>query len=652
MVLPSPEITRFGTVRNKNDLEDVIRAAQVATLNPHVDPKTYMDLKVDTGPTLVEFSPNLVCLEISGPGLPNLTFYDLPGVIAQTQDVANRHPVKLVKNLVRQYIQEENTLILLAAPMDSEIENATAAGIVNKAGAMARCIGVLTKPDRFPGNDRVEHWNSVLRGDVFKLGHGYFVTRQPSQTELKAGVTHAQARELEQQFFESPFWTSQFRGFEDRQGTSKLQRFLSDLLARLIVKCLPEIRARVIQKIAEADHKLGQLPDPPQNALQVVTATLSNFVNKLQQLLDGGFASNSLWKSWKSIKKDFRKAIENQRPSLLVCEDIGQVKFAKRTQKTNLAAKRNNDEIINIDSDDDSPTAIPETPTKKHKGRNGKVTPSTARTTPSTVRMTPMPLRTREMPDANRLRKRFSLNEIRSRLEDFSTSGLPDGIDLKAVDQMILASLVNWNIPTIQLLEKVEKELRSELELILNSVASKWTTTGLYCEMQRCFAAFTLKYLHDQRTRQIPQLLRLETRKPLTENVEAWKLHKSRELDVLTTARLNARVDAYLHEQDALMGKTANEEDYSKRIQADKELGKKVGEDPYEREIEAMAVIRAYYAVAASRFIDNVCQSVEVDLFDHFHEGLREELEEALGIHGPNCKSSQSFHVLCHVDHD
>jgi hypothetical protein len=521
--------------------------------------------------------------------------------------------------------------------MDSEIENATASVIVNKAGAWARCIGVLTKPDRLHDNDRIGHWNKVLRGDTFELGHGYFVTRQPSQTELQEGITHAEAREIERQFFESPLWTSRFPGFEERLGTLKLQQFLSDLLAQLIVKSLPEIRARVIQKIAEIDHKLGQLPDPPQNALQVVTTILSAFTNKLQQFLEGGFASNSLWKAWKSIKKDFRKAIEDQRPSLLVHQQdtyTGQSKFAKKTpQKVNLPAKRNNEGVINI-SDDETSTAVPETPTKKHKGRNGQVTPSTARTTP-------MPIRIPEMSDVNHLRKRFSLSEIRSQLEDFSASGIPGGIDPRAVDQMILATLVNWNIPTTQLLEKVEKELRSGLELTLTDAASKWTTTGLYREMQRHFDSIVRMHVDNQRTRQIPRLLHLETRKPLTENVEAMKLHKSRELDVFTTARFKARADVYLNEQDAVTGKTIGEEDRSKKIQADKELIKKLGSDPYEREVEVMAEIRAYYAVAASRFVDNVCQSVEVDLFDHFHEGLREELEEALGIHGPDCKSSQ-----------
>lgn len=120
------------------------------------------------------------------------------------QDATNRHPVKLVKNLVRQYIQEPNTLILLATPMDSEIENATASSLVGKAGALGRCVGVLTKPDRLPDYDRINHWNSVLSSDAFQLGYGYFVTKQPAQQDLENGISHSDARVAKKVFFASP----------------------------------------------------------------------------------------------------------------------------------------------------------------------------------------------------------------------------------------------------------------------------------------------------------------------------------------------------------------------------------------------------------------------------------------------------------------
>jgi len=88
-----------------------------------------------------EFSPNVVCLDISGPGLPNLSFYDLPGVINQTEDGTKPYLVKLVKNLVKDYIKSENALILLACSMEGDCANSSASRILRNLKAEHRCIG-------------------------------------------------------------------------------------------------------------------------------------------------------------------------------------------------------------------------------------------------------------------------------------------------------------------------------------------------------------------------------------------------------------------------------------------------------------------------------------------------------------------------------
>jgi GTPase SAR1 family protein len=72
------EVTSFVTVHDKKDLENVIRRAQLAVLNPSQNPLTFRK-KVSNTSTEVSFSPNIISLEISAPNLPNLSFYDLPG---------------------------------------------------------------------------------------------------------------------------------------------------------------------------------------------------------------------------------------------------------------------------------------------------------------------------------------------------------------------------------------------------------------------------------------------------------------------------------------------------------------------------------------------------------------------------------------------
>jgi hypothetical protein len=83
-----PSITNFGNVHDKDKLEELIRLAQVATLNPQTRPESFLNTSYLDHSRKVEFSPNVVAIEIVAPNAPNLSFYDLPGVISQTKDVS------------------------------------------------------------------------------------------------------------------------------------------------------------------------------------------------------------------------------------------------------------------------------------------------------------------------------------------------------------------------------------------------------------------------------------------------------------------------------------------------------------------------------------------------------------------------------------
>ena len=81
-VLGVAENIPFGTtITDKGDVEERIRRAQRAILNPSVNADTFLlgpDGDPDGGNEL-SFSKNSVCLEIRGPDLTDLSFCDLPG---------------------------------------------------------------------------------------------------------------------------------------------------------------------------------------------------------------------------------------------------------------------------------------------------------------------------------------------------------------------------------------------------------------------------------------------------------------------------------------------------------------------------------------------------------------------------------------------
>ncbi len=78
---------KFGpVVTDPSLLEDVLRRAQLAVLNPSIDHGKFVDFdlsRLGPDPPLgssrqLQFSKNIVCLDLSGPDVTDLSFIDLP----------------------------------------------------------------------------------------------------------------------------------------------------------------------------------------------------------------------------------------------------------------------------------------------------------------------------------------------------------------------------------------------------------------------------------------------------------------------------------------------------------------------------------------------------------------------------------------------
>jgi hypothetical protein len=69
-----------GIIRDRELLEGLVLRAQLAILNPSIAPARFLheDINLDA-PSELSFSPDIVCLEITGPEYTDISFVDLPG---------------------------------------------------------------------------------------------------------------------------------------------------------------------------------------------------------------------------------------------------------------------------------------------------------------------------------------------------------------------------------------------------------------------------------------------------------------------------------------------------------------------------------------------------------------------------------------------
>ncbi|KAH9884397.1 P-loop containing nucleoside triphosphate hydrolase protein [Cubamyces lactineus] len=337
---PAGEVP-FGkplTSETQDDIELVLRRAQAAVLNPqigfeHVLTRTPEELSSLMTQAPYRFSKNVVCVDISGPDLPDLSFVDLPGLI---QNDEGKGEVPLVESLVRSYISSSNTLIMLTLPMTGQnmhlqqiipiwrpsnapvddIQNQKAAQLAREVDPHGlRTIGVLTKPDALLDGSlgQKETYLNIVEGRAHQTKHGYFIVRLPDDAERRDGITHSDARVAEAKFFAErrPWATSSHR---HRFGVKNLVKSVSEPLTELIRADLPRVHQEVSAQRAACIKQLAELPPQTSEPQSHVYRLISLFVEEVRKVVEGSPSTPELVQSNKRSYTKLAQAIRESAP--------------------------------------------------------------------------------------------------------------------------------------------------------------------------------------------------------------------------------------------------------------------------------------------------------------------------------------------------
>lgn len=552
----NPDEEEFITLSDKDQIQDVIWRAQLATLNPTSDFKDFLPPQdIENAEIEIKFAPNVIRLDISGPNLPNLSFYDLPGVINQADDDREKYVVGLVQKLVKSYVSQDNCIVLLTQSMTDDASNSSAGRLIREVkGAKERTIGVMTKPDRLERNlDAHKPWVEIMRGRKFRFGLGWFVVKNNPDPK----VDHVKAREEEEEFFSGPYWNGIRVEWNHRFGVRFLQGALSTELMAQIKKSLPSIMRQIKEKSERISRELKTLPDPPVENFQfILVDKVVKLGQRYESLFGDGHESEVLQRPWNELMLDFQKALDRTRPLIMI------------------QAKSDKNFFEKIDSDCEV-IAAPNARAPKRKAPavevNSKVQGEQSHQPPPEKKV----FLTKHFNDLAKA-KRFQLEMVQNLKQECQRAGVPNQVDPRAIQKLNRMSIEHWKDVGDQFAAALHVVVQHAVLKTLDDVMSMYKQTALYREFQKIIEDFLSRVQDDYET-DLKAYFEIEHSVPFTMAQAEHKEKSGKVLAELMKSRQHSLLKSWLR------ARGFGEDD---KAAAQAELGP----DPFAQELEMVAV--------------------------------------------------------------
>ncbi|KAJ7779480.1 P-loop containing nucleoside triphosphate hydrolase protein [Mycena maculata] len=596
----------FGDpIFSKSEVEDRIRRAQRAILNPSKASRNFLDDDDEEVPE-VSFSTNYISLQISGPEVADLSFVDLPGLIASVSRGGNERDIAMVESLVTSYICKPSCVILLTVACETDFENQGAHHLTKKYDPEGkRTIGVLTKPDRIPRGDE-ESWLPLIRNEQEVLENNWYCVKQPSSQDLKQGITWEEARSRENDFFSMTApWSELDPMYQKYLRTTNLVDRLSSILSDLISKRLPQIQIELENTIQKTRTGLQQLPKPPSSdAVGEIATLLHVFVADLHKLLEGVPNAEGLLQVIRPAQERFRRDIRNTAPDFRPFKERWSPEAPTPFQEPQF--------LSNEDGYEDSAGQLP--PTAK------------------------IPI---------------YINEVMDRALAARTRELPGHYPFVVQKSFIVEFTAKWASPAQVLCRVVHTTLSQHVKALITHHFSSFGQGGL----EQRVTILVQDYMNQRALATqdlISKLIALEEDGPLTLNEHYLADYKSKFMSYYKGARekiqnpvLATAIEAYRPEQPLPTDPYGNQIPLTGIAQVlsslasvglsgvhAEDLVKLLSPDRMDPALNIMSDVRAYFQVAYKRIADNIPLAIDRELVRGVGRELLPALYSGLGMNG------------------
>ncbi|KAF5889620.1 interferon-induced GTP-binding protein Mx1 [Clarias magur] len=238
----------------------------------------------------VDLSHELIRLEITSPNVPDLTLIDLPGIARVPMQGQAENIGEQSKNLIRKFINNQATIILVVVPCNVNIATSEALKMAKEADPCGeRTLGILTKPD-LVDRGMEETVMSFINNEIISLKKGYMIVKCQGQQDITENIPLHEAVMMEKDFFMNH---PQFRTLysEGKATIPYLAEKLTRKLVHHIEQSLPQIENQIKSELAETQHVLdrygeGPPTDEPER-MNFLTDKITTFIQDAISLTTG-----------------------------------------------------------------------------------------------------------------------------------------------------------------------------------------------------------------------------------------------------------------------------------------------------------------------------------------------------------------------------
>ncbi|KAG8807393.1 hypothetical protein FRC17_004483, partial [Serendipita sp. 399] len=568
---------------DKTEVQERIRRAQQAILNPSRSIEEFLRAQpLDIEHNEHSFSQDFISARISGRDVDDLSFVDLPGIIASVRHGGREADIQDIRDLVLSFINKQNCLILLVVSCETDIENQGARELAKQVDPNGdRTIPVLTKPDRI-ATAAHRTWLELLENEQERFQHGWFCVKQSNQQQLEDGISWREARRNEVDFFENTApWSGLDESIRRRLGTRALTEALGVILFDLICESLPELFREVLRKLQATKDAIRELPKKPEgDPIGILWKLLGAFQKDISQLVAGRpeDGDQGLLQLFRQYRLQFRESIFNQAP---------QFKPSPGSQKP-LGYGR----YINT-------------------AHNGEPLEPSVRDSSTVV----------------------DLNEVMNVAANSITRELPTNYPYAVKKRYVARFMAKWQQPTQLFFEKMERQFLKELKGLVTRHFEQYATGGL----DKAILKIVLSQLEQCSVRtkeRVEECLALEQEEPMTCNEQYLSHYKAQYLvrykavygqaaqQLLSDDHKSSRHMQNVIDSLAELGVRVDRNDVFMRLCSSTNSNAAISEAA----IDIMAEVSAYYQVAFKRYVDYVSLIIDVNLL----KGLDRRIDQAL----------------------